>query len=181
VAFRLAPRINAAGRLYRADAGVELMLTADEGRAAAIAAELDGVNRERRDAERLVLSAAEQARAALPAELRLRLGAGARRGGLASGKWWGIVASRLAERPLRAGRPDRDRWRGQGQGSGEASQASICWPRWMPAGSTCCATGVTAQRPASRSEAGRLEDFRAAFVDHASRGARGARLVSAPR
>ena len=30
LAFRLAPRINAAGRLYRADAGVELMLTEDE-------------------------------------------------------------------------------------------------------------------------------------------------------
>ena len=37
LAFRLAPRINAAGRLYRADAGVELMLTEDESRAAEIA------------------------------------------------------------------------------------------------------------------------------------------------
>ena len=33
LAFRLGPRINAAGRLYRADAGVELMLTSDEERA----------------------------------------------------------------------------------------------------------------------------------------------------
>ncbi len=31
--FRIAPRINAAGRLYRADAGVELMLTEDPERA----------------------------------------------------------------------------------------------------------------------------------------------------
>ena len=37
LAFRLAPRINAAGRLYRADAGVELFLTEDEERAAEIA------------------------------------------------------------------------------------------------------------------------------------------------
>ena len=37
LAFRLAPRINAAGRLYRADAGVELMLTDDEARAEEIA------------------------------------------------------------------------------------------------------------------------------------------------
>src|SRR5919197_2948394 len=42
--YRLAPRINAGGRLYRADAGVELMLTDDAGRAAAIAAELDRAN-----------------------------------------------------------------------------------------------------------------------------------------
>ena len=31
LAFKLAPRINAAGRLYRADAGVELFLTEDPG------------------------------------------------------------------------------------------------------------------------------------------------------
>ncbi|HEU4462379.1 MAG TPA: DHH family phosphoesterase, partial [Solirubrobacterales bacterium] len=40
LSFRLAPRINAAGRLYRADAGVELFLTEDEKRAEAIAEEL---------------------------------------------------------------------------------------------------------------------------------------------
>ena len=42
--FRLGPRINAAGRLYRADAGVELMLTADDARAEEIATELDRAN-----------------------------------------------------------------------------------------------------------------------------------------
>ena len=59
-AFRLGPRINAAGRLYRADAGVELMLTDDEGRAAEIAAELDRANRERREIELEVLAGAER-------------------------------------------------------------------------------------------------------------------------
>jgi len=48
--FRLAPRINAAGRLYRADAGVELFLTEDPGRAAEIAAELNRANGEQRAA-----------------------------------------------------------------------------------------------------------------------------------
>ncbi len=48
LAFRLAPRINAAGRLYRADAGVELLLTEDEARAEEIAAELSRANSERR-------------------------------------------------------------------------------------------------------------------------------------
>ena len=70
LAFRLGPRINAAGRLYRADAGVELMLTDDEARATEIAAELDRVNRERRDVEREVLAGAERARAELPERAR---------------------------------------------------------------------------------------------------------------
>src|SRR5207302_3709172 len=48
VAFRLAPRINAAGLLYRADAGLELLLTADEARAAEVAEELHAANAERR-------------------------------------------------------------------------------------------------------------------------------------
>lgn len=46
--FRLGPRINAAGRLYRADAGVELFLAGSRERAGEIAAELGGVNAERR-------------------------------------------------------------------------------------------------------------------------------------
>jgi single-stranded-DNA-specific exonuclease len=46
--FRLGPRINAAGRLYRADAGVELFLADSRERAGEIAAELGGVNAERR-------------------------------------------------------------------------------------------------------------------------------------
>ena len=51
IGFRLAPRINAAGRLYRADAGLELVLTDDAERAAAIADELDHANAERRHTE----------------------------------------------------------------------------------------------------------------------------------
>ena len=69
IGFRLGPRINAAGRLYRADAGVELMLTADEARATEIATELDRANRERREVEREVLAAAEASRAELPDRL----------------------------------------------------------------------------------------------------------------
>ena len=97
LAFRLAPRINAAGRLYRADAGVELMLTSDERRATEIATELDRANRERRELEGEVLAAAERARAALPPEL-----AGAAGLVLAGSGWHpgvvGIVASRMVER-----------------------------------------------------------------------------------
>src|SRR5215216_5827357 len=67
--FRLAPRINAAGRLYRADAGVELMLTDDPDRAASIAAELDKANAERRWAEQKVVEGAARARSELPPSL----------------------------------------------------------------------------------------------------------------
>ncbi|MQA74629.1 MAG: single-stranded-DNA-specific exonuclease RecJ [Solirubrobacterales bacterium] len=97
LAFRICPRINAAGRLYRADAAVELMLTEADARAAEIAAELDRANHERREVEREVLAAAERARAELP-------GHGVDAAGLVlAGVGWhpgvvGIVASRLAER-----------------------------------------------------------------------------------
>jgi single-stranded-DNA-specific exonuclease len=58
IGFRLAPRINAAGRLYRADAGLELVLTDDAERGAAIAEELDRANAERRHTETRILFAA---------------------------------------------------------------------------------------------------------------------------
>ncbi len=70
LAFRLAPRINAAGRLYRADAGVELLLSDDEERAKQIAEELGRANSERRATEREVDASAEAARRELPDDLK---------------------------------------------------------------------------------------------------------------
>ena len=101
LSFRLAPRINAAGRLYRADAGVELMLTDDEDRAAEIAAELDRTNHERRETEREVVNAAEKALRELPDEEADAAGL------VIAGEGWhpgvvGICASRIVER---TGRP----------------------------------------------------------------------------
>ncbi|HEX3294733.1 MAG TPA: single-stranded-DNA-specific exonuclease RecJ [Solirubrobacterales bacterium] len=98
--FRLAPRINAAGRLYRADAGVELMLTQDRDRAAQIAEELDRANAERRWAERKAVEGAERARSTLPPELAEAPAL------VLAGEGWhpgvvGIAASRLAERHYR--------------------------------------------------------------------------------
>ena len=119
IAFRLAPRINAAGRLYRADAGVELMLTGDSDRAAAIAAELDRANHERRATEREVLNGAERARAELPA------GLGDAPALVLAGEGWhpgvvGIVASRLAERHLRPVVLIALDGEGRGRGSGRS-------------------------------------------------------------
>ncbi len=97
LAFKLAPRINAAGRLYRADAGVELFLTEDDVRAAEIANELGRANGERRATEREVANEAEAALRDLPDELREASGL------VVAGEGWhpgviGIVASRLVER-----------------------------------------------------------------------------------
>jgi len=60
VAFALAPRLNAAGRMHRADAGLELILTQERARATQIADELDRANSERRIVERQIRFAAEE-------------------------------------------------------------------------------------------------------------------------
>ena len=49
--FALGPRLNAAGRLADMALGIECLCTDDEGRAWAIAQQLDAINRERRDIE----------------------------------------------------------------------------------------------------------------------------------
>jgi single-stranded-DNA-specific exonuclease len=97
--FRLAPRINAAGRLTRADAGLELLLCQDPARARAIARELDAVNAERRAVEQRILWEAE----AQVRELEGREGTGSARSAyVLAGEDWhpgviGIVASRIVE------------------------------------------------------------------------------------
>lgn len=93
VGFRLAPRLNAAGRMYRADAALELLVTEDPERAVQIADELHGINAERRHAEQRILFEAE-------AQVREL---GDRRAYVLWGERWhkgviGIVASRIAER-----------------------------------------------------------------------------------
>lgn len=60
VAFRLAPRLNAAGRLGSADLALELLCTRDERRATELAQRLDRLNRERQGLE---LRAVQEARA----------------------------------------------------------------------------------------------------------------------
>jgi single-stranded-DNA-specific exonuclease len=167
LAFRLAPRINAAGRLYRADAGVELFLTEDEGRAAAIASELNRANGERRATEREVLAAAEASLRELPEPLREASGL------VLAGAGWhpgviGIVASRLVEkhhRPVVVVALD-------GEGGGRGSGRSI--PGFdLLAGLAACEehlTGFGGHRAAAGLE---LEErdlgaFREAFAAHAS-------------
>ena len=94
--FRLAPRINAAGRLARADAGLELLLCEDPVRARAVAEELDAVNAERRAVEQRILWDAE-------AQVRELDSERPRSAYVLAGEDWhpgvvGIVASRIVER-----------------------------------------------------------------------------------
>ena len=113
--FRLAPRINAAGRLRRPDAGLELLLTDDWGRAQEIAAELESVNAERRAVEQRIAWEAEAQIAQLGDRSIFVLASDAWHPGVI-----GIVASRVVERHHRPAilvALDDD---GSGQGSGRS-------------------------------------------------------------
>jgi single-stranded-DNA-specific exonuclease len=162
IGFRLAPRINAAGRLYRADAGLELMLTGDAERAAAIADELDHANAERRHVETRILFEAE-------AQVRE---AGERSAYVLAADGWhpgviGIVASRIAERhhrPCVLVALDGD----EGTGSGRSI------PAFDLLGGLEAAAGSLERHGGHRAAAGctvrrdRVAAFRDAFAAHAA-------------
>ena len=95
--FLLGPRINAGGRIGRADLGVRLLMEDDPDKAAQIAAELDRLNRERQAIEMDTLAQAEaEAMAALGIEEKGAVVVTAAEG------WHpgvvGIVAGRLKEK-----------------------------------------------------------------------------------
>lgn len=95
--FLLGPRINAGGRIGRADLGVRLLLEEDPGECARLAAELDRLNRERQQIELLAVEQANaEAMAALGLEERGAVVVTAQEG------WHpgvvGLVAARLKER-----------------------------------------------------------------------------------
>jgi single-stranded-DNA-specific exonuclease len=166
--FRLAPRINAAGRLYRADAGVELMLTQDDARAEEIAIELSRVNAERRATEREVDAAAEAALHELPEQLREA------RGLVVAGQGWhpgviGIVASRLVERHHRPVVVISLDEAGEGRGSGRSitgfdlhAALQACSEHLLGFGGHRAAAGLSLR-------AEDLDAFGAAFAAHANR------------
>jgi single-stranded-DNA-specific exonuclease len=165
--FRLAPRINAAGRLYRADAGVELFLTGDPERAEAIAVELSRANSERRATEREVDTAAEAARRGLPEDLQEA------RGFVVAGEGWhpgvvGIVASRLVERHRRPVVVISLDGEGGGRGSGRSISGFD-----LLAGLEACAEhleGFGGHKAAAglQIRAENVEAFQRAFAAHAN-------------
>jgi len=164
--FKLGPRINAAGRLYRADAGVELFLSDEEERANEIAIELNRANGERRKTEREVDGAAEAARRELPDQLREA------RGLVLSGDGWhpgviGIVASRLVERHYRPVVMISLDGEGGGRGSGRSipgfdllAALEACSEHLVSFGGHRAAAGLQLR-------AEDVDAFRAAFAAHA--------------
>ena len=96
IAFRLAPRINAAGRMDIASEVIELFCTRDQGRAYELASKLERLNRERRETEAFALKSIENRLATDPTLAAERLlvidGDGWHRGVI------GILASRVVER-----------------------------------------------------------------------------------
>jgi single-stranded-DNA-specific exonuclease len=117
IGFRLAPRLNAAGRLGRPEAALELLLTEGREEAGSLAAQLEELNRDRQAVEERILREAVEEIESWPEAARRR------RAYVVAGADWhegviGIVASRLVER---FGRPvvliagtDGD-WKGSGR------------------------------------------------------------------
>ena len=117
VGFRLAPRINAAGRLGRPEAALELLLAEDAVVARDLAAQLEDMNRERQAVEDRILNGAiAKIEALSPAEQ-------ARRAFCLADEVWhegviGIVASRLVERyhrPIVLIAGGEHSWKGSGR------------------------------------------------------------------
>ena len=173
--FRLGPRINAAGRMQRADAALELLLTDDEARAGEVARELDFLNRDRQEAETRILFAADAAAAAQAHQAAI----------VVAGEGWhpgvvGIVASRLVER-----------WRrpcvvialdnGAGRGSGRSISAYD-----LHAGLAACSEHLTrfgGHRMAAGVEldADAIDPFRRALAAHAAAALSPADLIPVER
>jgi single-stranded-DNA-specific exonuclease len=117
VAFRLAPRINAAGRLGQPDVALELVLTEDADEARRHAETLEELNRDRQAVEDRILREAVEVVESMPEPKRRR------RGYVLWREDWhegviGIVASRLVERfhrPIVLLTRSQDSWKGSGR------------------------------------------------------------------
>lgn len=153
--FRLAPRINAAGRMYRADAGVELFLSDSLERAGEIARELTSANLERRRVERQVYAEAEK-----------QLDASGDHGPaiVVAAEGWhpgvvGIVASRLVKehgRPSIVVSLDGDR----GRGSARSVPGLDLYATLSEAAGDLLGFGGHAAAAGIRIETGKIDSFR---------------------
>jgi single-stranded-DNA-specific exonuclease len=175
--FMLGPRINAGGRIGRADLGAQLLMLEDPIEAARIATELDRLNRERQTIEQATLAEAEaEAMAALGIEEKgavvVTAAAGWHPGVL------GLVAARLKER---YGRPafaialePGDTGTGSGRSItgvdiGRAVRHAVAEGLLIKGGGHAMAAGVTLKRGALGAFRAYLEETLAPAVEAARR------------
>jgi single-stranded-DNA-specific exonuclease len=167
VGFRLAPRLNAAGRLGHPEAALELLLSDDADHAARLAHRLDELNRDRQRVEERILHEASDEIESWPEAKR-----GHRGYVLAREEWHegviGIVASRLVERyhrPVVLIAGGEREWKGSGRTIGAFdlhAGLSACSPHLIRFGGHRAAAGLSIAPE-------RVDGFAAAFADHASR------------
>jgi len=160
VAFRLAPRINAVGRLGEASRAVELLTTNSYSQALKLARELDKANSERQSIEQRILKQAQE-----KAQIAVDRGDAALV--LASEEWHpgviGIVASKLVDRfvrPVVMIALDGEQGRGSARGTEQVHlyQALVaCADTLRAFGGHRAAAGLSIARE-------RVDDFRAAFM-----------------
>ena len=165
VGFRLAPRINAAGRLGHPRAALELLLTDDRDEAFRLASRLEELNRERQQVEdRIVREAVAKVGEWAESE-RLR------RAYVLAGEDWhegviGIVASRLVERfnrPIVLIAGGEGSWKGSGRSVAAFdlhAGLAACAEHLERFGGHRAAAGLSI-RPES------VEEFARAFAAHA--------------
>jgi single-stranded-DNA-specific exonuclease len=175
--FLLGPRINAGGRIGRADLGVRLLLEDDALEAAKIAAELDRLNRERQAIELETLAQAEaEAMAALGLEEKGAVVVTAAEG------WHpgivGLVAARLKEKFGRPAFAIALEPGGIGTGSGRsiagvdigrAVRRAVAEGLLLKGGGHAMAAGVTLRKDALAALRAYLESALAADVEAARR------------
>jgi single-stranded-DNA-specific exonuclease len=175
--FLLGPRINAGGRIGRADLGVRLLLEEDPTEAARIAGELDRLNRERQQIEQTTLAQAEaEALAALGLEEKGAVVVTASEG------WHpgvvGLVAARLKERYGRPAFAIALEPGGSGTGSGRsiagvdlgsAVRQAVRDGLLLKGGGHAMAAGVTLKKDALGAFRAYLENALAAPVEAARR------------
>lgn len=163
VGFRLAPKLNAAGRLGSADPALELLVSEDPLRARALAETLESINRERYEGQRKL-------QAAVLELLESQGGPEGRTVVLAKEGWprglLGLAASRVAEtvrRPTVLLSLDGDMAVGSGRtGPGFDLYAALCHAR-----EHCHSMGGHSEAAGMRLPRSNLEAFMAAFEEGA--------------